>query len=397
MSEPAAVAMTRHTVRERLSPDASGWERAGRVPASAFQMLGDAGVFAARWSSAEPLGDLDVGATLAREIALASLGAAICVAAHSEAYLLSLRRAACGEALWGDAVHGRSIGCVALSEATSGSEVTNCGTTARRGGDGWVVCGHKHYVSGFTTASECMVFARTGETEALRDYSLLLVPTTAPGVSAKPHELVGARASGTCMVDLDEVEVCDDRLIGEAGAGLGQVLELLRLERLWAAVGCTAVAEACFEIALGFATRRRIQGLALRRHQAIAHRLAEMRTELGAAGALTERELDAARAGRLTSTGAAEAKLFATRVACRVADEAMQVLGGAGYTEATSLARIWRDLRLSRIGGGTDEVLRELIARGSRRGALASLPLVRDATSSADSPSPVAAAGGGEG
>jgi alkylation response protein AidB-like acyl-CoA dehydrogenase len=347
-------------------------------------VLGDAGVFEARWSSSDALGDLDVGATLAREIALTSLGAAICIAAHSEAYLLSLRRSAYGNTAWAEAVRGRLIGCVALSEATSGSDVTNCGTVARRGGSGWVVSGHKHYVSGFATASECMVFARTGTAGSLDDYSLLLVPTTARGVESRPHQLVGARASGTCMIDLKEVEVSDDRVIGEVGTGLGQVLELLRLERLWAAIGCSAVAEACFEIALGFATRRQIQGISLRRHQVIAHRLADMRTEISAAAALAARELDAARAGRLSSASAAEAKLFTTRVACRVADEAMQILGGAGYTEATSVAQIWRDLRLSRIGGGTDEVLRELIARSVRRGPLSSLPAIRAAAFEAD-------------
>jgi alkylation response protein AidB-like acyl-CoA dehydrogenase len=380
----SVITQLEHVFRDEFAEQTPDWEKAGRIPPAAFARLGRTGAFEARWSAARGgLGDVDVAATLARESALLSLGATIGIAAHCDGFLLAVRRAACADTLYSEALAGRQIGCVAISEPTSGSDVTHCATRAVRHGARWVLDGRKHYVSNVLTATECVVFARTGTAGNLTDFTLFLVPTQAPGVRSTPHDLVGTRASGTCMVDFAEVEVDADRVVGEIGSGLSQLVEILRLERLWAALGCAAIARLCVEIALAFTTRRWVGGKPLRQHQAIAHRLADMDTLAHAAEVVAERVLEAARHGALTTSIAARGKLFASRTACACADEAVQLLGGAGYTEATPMARIWRDVRLTRIGGGTDEVLRELLVRSLRRGPLAGLPSVRSAVDAA--------------
>ncbi len=363
--------------RDELRAEAPQWERDAGVPRSVFERLGAIGAFEARWpGGALGQGDFDVAETVVRETALASVGACIALGTHLEAYFRALARCEYGRAVWDDALAGRRVGALSVTEATGGSTPTTCHTVADRSGDGWVLSGHKHYVSNMRAATDCVVFARTGDRTDLTSFTLFVVPLDAPHVRLTPHRMSAARASATAMLDMSGVQVGDERRVGRVGSGLMLLLELLRAERLGAACAGLAVAELCLETALAFADRRRIGDVPLRLHQAIAHRLANVASEIAAGRALLAESLEAARNRRITSAEAGQAKLVLNRVAWHAADEAMQVLAGRGFTEETGLSQIWRDIRIGRIGGGTDEVQLELIAQSLRPGELADHPVV---------------------
>jgi alkylation response protein AidB-like acyl-CoA dehydrogenase len=353
------------------------WERDGGVPRSMYERLGSAGVFEARWpDGARGPGDVSVGARLMREAARASVGACIAMGTHVEGYLRALSRCEYGASVWDDALAGRAIGALSVTERSGGSNPTNCETVAERTADGWRLNGHKHYVSNLRAATDVVVFTRTDRGRPLSSYTLFVVPTGAPGVKVTPHRMVGSAASATCMLDFEGVEIGDARRVGGEGSGLVLLLDFLRAERVMAACAGLAVAELCFEIALAFADRRSVGGGSLRQQQAIAHRLAALASDIAAGRALLRERIDAAQRGQISSAEAGQAKLVLNRIAWRAADEAMQVLGGHGFTEETPFARIWRDIRIGRIGGGTDEVQLELVAQSLRPGELASHPAV---------------------
>lgn len=379
-----AALRVRALYASELRAEAEAWERDGGVPASVFARLGAAGAFAARWPDrgAGP-GDVAMGATIVRETALASVGGAIAVSIHTETYFRALARCEYGAKAWEEAIRGERVGALAITEATGGSTPTRCATSARRSGDGWTLSGHKHYVSNARAATDCVVFARTGEGRDFSSFTMFMVPLDAAGVRLEPHRLVASRASATAMLDLDDVKIGDERRVGRVGSGLILLLEFLRGERIAAACGGLAVAELCFEMALGFAEQRHLAGVPLRQHQAVAHRLAERASEIAAGRALLHERLAAAQRGQISSAEAGQVKMVANRIAWRVADEAVQLLGGRGLTEETRLAQIWRDVRIGRIGGGSDEVQLELIGQSLRPGELADHPAVVEARAAA--------------
>jgi alkylation response protein AidB-like acyl-CoA dehydrogenase len=224
-------------------------------------------------------------------------------------------------------------------------------------------------------ATDCAVFARTSRRD-FSGFTIFVLPLDADGVSVTPHELTAAAASGTSMLDLDGVVVGDERRAGGVGLGLPLLLDLLRGERVLAGVAALSVAKLCLEIALAYAGAREVGGQRLRDHQVVAHRLADMASQVAAGRALARERVASYQDGRLSSADAAQAKLVLGRIAWAVADDAVQVLGGRGYTEETPLARIWRDIRIARIGGGSDEVQLELVAQSLRAGELADHPAV---------------------
>lgn len=364
--------------------DLEVWEADRAMPRSAFELLGECGAFRARWPADAPqTGDLDFANALARESAMLSLGVSLCVGINCDGFLPSVRQSGLPAEAYEDAERGLRVGCIAISERSSGSDVTNCATVAERAGDDWRITGHKHFVTNFHSATDCVAFVRTGNRNPIADFTLFIVPTNAPGVTATKHGLVGHHCSGTAAVEFADVRVPDECRVGGVGSGLQMILTLLRRERLWAAMGCTAAAELLLAIALAFASNRVVQQQPLSKHQLTRHKLAEISIAVDVAKTYLDATLRKAKAERLTSADAARAKLVAAHALWRVADETMQILGGRGYNDETVVGRFWRDARLARIGGGTDEVLRELIAGSLRQGSLAGRSEVRVAVDAA--------------
>jgi alkylation response protein AidB-like acyl-CoA dehydrogenase len=374
----ATAARVTELFAEELRPQAPAWERDGGLPGPVFRRLAEVGAWAGRWPDrGRGPGDVALGAHTVREMALSSVGACIAVGTHQEVFFRALARSPWGrEEGWDQAIGGERVGAFAVTERGGGSTPGACRTSAQRSDRGWVLNGHKHYVSNVPAATDLIVFARTSKIRDLSDFTVFLVPKSAAGVALTRHDLVGATASGTFMVDLVEVEVDGARRVGATGSGLPLLFAFLRGERMAAASGSLAAAELCFETALAWCDRRTVHGRRLRQHQAVGHRLAALESQIAAGRAFLADRIEIAQGERMSSAQAAQAKYVLGRLAWSVADEAMQLLAGHGYTEEIGFARLWRDVRIGRIGGGTDEVQLELVSQGMRPGVLGDHPLV---------------------
>ena len=343
-----------------------GWEAAGHLPREVFAELGEAGLFRERWEAGRVEG-LPLALVLAEELALVAGGLGLPATIHGEVFLGALERLA--ESDWqrsvlDDALDGRAVGCFASTEPHGGSDLTAIRTSIARREGKLRLSGEKRYTTNAGTGTHVIVLCRSEDHEEDRDSCLVLLPLDHPGVEVVGFfPKVGVRSSDLAALRFD-AELDDEMLICKPGTGLIHATRSLQLERIAAAAQLNMAARSSLGLALSFARAREIQGARMIDLGSIRHRLADARAELWAAEALLHGVVSAALAGRDVSHQTAGAKLFCARTAGRVIDECLQVLGGRGYTENYPLERYWRDARLARIGGGSDEVMRELIAAG---------------------------------
>jgi alkylation response protein AidB-like acyl-CoA dehydrogenase len=356
---------------------AQEWERSGHLSRELFEALGAAGIFRDRWTAGTGAG-LPLARAMAAELAPENGGVALAVSIHSEVFVHALHRfgGARHAAVLDEALAGRVVGCAAFTEPTGGSDLFSLRTHGTRVDGGWRLAGTKRYTTNLGTATHVLILAHTdgpgfvpspapggtGEERARRAHTLFLVPLDRPGVRVtRFFSTLGMRSADTGELVLD-VELTDDDVVGRPGAGLLYALTILDYERVAAATAVVAGARAALGLATEHLRRREQFGRRLFDHQALAHRLADRWTDLQAAAALTDAACAAARGDQLPHHLVAAAKLFSGRSAQAAVDDAIQFLGGRGYLEDFPLERILRDSRLVRIGGGTDEMLRGIVA-----------------------------------
>jgi alkylation response protein AidB-like acyl-CoA dehydrogenase len=289
---------------------------------------------------------------------------------HMEAVLSVLRRfgdTPALRALTEQALDGRALGCIATSERAHGSDLASVETVARREAGGWHISGEKRYVSLGAAADFVLVLAREHDarTSAIApSLTLFAVPRDGFRVTER-LEPVGNRSLETVTLEFD-AHVSDEHVISRPGRGVHTITWGLTHERLATAASVLGAASLALELATTHAQRRVQFGSPLIRHQGVRMRLGQMASELWLARAgvyALAGSLDRARADSARSVAAA--KVTAARLAERIVSDCMQLLGGRGYLEdMTPLARLWRDVRLGRIGGGTDEMMFELVAGG---------------------------------
>ena len=354
----------RDRIRAAFAPFAGSvgdWERSGHLPRELFAALGAAGIFRDRWARGAAAG-LPLGRVLVAEMARLNGGLALGVSLHCEVFVQALHRfgGARHAATLESALAGASIGCVALTEPGGGSDIYSMGTAAARvGADGWQLTGTKRFTTNVGRATHLLTLARTGAGN--QDFTLFLVPLDRPGVRiTRFFETMGVRSVDTGGVEFD-ARMTDADVVGRAGAGLMYVLKLLDYERIAAAEGVVAGARAALALATAHLRQRTQFGKRLFDHQALAHRLADRWAEVEAAAALIDTACREARGDHLPHHLVAAAKLVAARTSTAAVDEAIQMLGARGYTEDYPLERIFRDARVTRIAGGTDEMLRQII------------------------------------
>lgn len=262
------------------------------------------------------------------------------------------------------AAAGAFIGAFALTEADAGSDAGALKATARRVDGGYVVDGGKEFITSGRIAGWTILFARM-EGSDKGGITAFLTPTDAPGyVVAKVEEKLGQRASDTCSLRFEGLRIPEENRIGTEGEGYRIALSSLETGRIGIAAQSVGMAQAAFDLALAYARDRRAFGKALMEHQAVAFRLAEMRTQIEAARQLV---INAARmkdAGLPCLTEAAMAKLFASEAAERVVSDALQTFGGYGYIADMGIERIYRDVRVCQIYEGTSDIQKIIIARG---------------------------------
>ncbi|MFC7884077.1 acyl-CoA dehydrogenase family protein [Streptomyces sp. NPDC057376] len=361
------ISLVREIALREIAPSAAEEEDAGRFPREVFALLSESGLLGLPYDTEHGGGEqpYEVYLQVLEELAAARLTVGLGVSVHT---LASYALAAFGTkeqqaehlpAMLG----GGLLGAYCLSEPASGSDAASLRTKAVREGDDWVITGTKAWITHGGIADFYTVMARTGE-EGPRGITAFLVPGDAEGLSAAvPEKKMGLKGSPTAQVHLDGVRVPDARRIGDEGQGFAIALSALDSGRLGIAACAIGVAQAALDEAVTYAAERRQFGKPIADFQGLRFMLADMATQIEAGRALY---LTAARlrdAGLPFAKQAAMAKLHCTDTAMRVTTDAVQILGGYGYTADFPAERYMREAKVLQIVEGTNQIQRMVIAR----------------------------------
>jgi alkylation response protein AidB-like acyl-CoA dehydrogenase len=267
-------------------------------------------------------------------------------------------------------IKGDKIGCLGITEPGAGSDVAGIRTKAVRDGDDYLVSGSKTFITNGPRADFILLVAKTDPVKRHEGISLFLVDLRdssgehVPGFTVSAElEKMGMHASDTGELAFDEVRVPAENLLGEEGKGFYHISWELQSERMVAAAGCVAGAERMFEKTLEYAKEREAFGRPIGRFQAIRHKFADMATKIEAAKQFNYVTAWRYANGEYPVREISMVKLMTSRMCCEVADECVQILGGYGYMKEYEIERSYRDVRLNRIGAGTDEIMLEVIGR----------------------------------
>ncbi|WP_448545802.1 acyl-CoA dehydrogenase [Roseiflexus sp.] len=261
------------------------------------------------------------------------------------------------------AAEGRHLGAFALTEPHAGSDAGATRTTARLENGEWVINGAKMWITSASVAGHLIVTAVTDPGER-HSISAIIVPAGTPGLSfGKPEAKMGLRGSITNAVTFEDVRVPEENLLGRRGRGLQQFLAVLDGGRIGIGAMAIGLAQAAFEIASAYARERTAFGKLIGAYESVSNMIADMAVGLEAARLLVYQAAWLKDQGRQYSREAAIAKLYASEIGEKICRDAIQVLGGYGYSSEYPLERIYRDQRLLTIGEGTSEILRVVIAR----------------------------------
>jgi alkylation response protein AidB-like acyl-CoA dehydrogenase len=262
------------------------------------------------------------------------------------------------------AIRGEKILCLGITEPDAGSDVKGIKTRAVRDGDDYVIKGSKTFITNGHRAHVIVLVTKTDPDAGYDGFSLFLVPMDTPGViREKKLQKLGMHASDTALLAFEDVRVPASALLGQEGKGFYHIMWELQGERMIGSAGSLAGAQRCFDRTLEYAKQREAFGKAIGHFQVIRHKFAEMATKIEAARQLVYMTAWRFANGEYPVREISMAKLFASRVAVEVADECIQIHGGAGYMKEYNVERAWRDARLNRIGAGTDEIMLEVIGR----------------------------------
>jgi acyl-CoA dehydrogenase len=359
----------RFTERE-VMPHASEWDEAGEFPRALYAKAAAAGLLGIGFPEAYggTPGDLYFHVILSEEIARAGAGGV-----HAGLFSHTIGAppiAAVGSEelkarVLPDILAGRKISALAITEPSGGSDVANLRTTARREGDHYIVNGEKAFITSGMRADFYTVAVRTGGPSAA-GVSLLLIEREREGFTRSALKKMGWWSSDTALLHFDNVRVPAANLIGEENAGFRAIMLNFNAERLGMAAAAVGFAQACLDDAVAWAHERRTFGKLLAEHQVIRHKLVDMQMRVHAARALvydtcwklSESPRHAPHVAQLAMT-----KNLAGRTMQFCADEAVQILGGAGFMRGTRAERVYREVKVFTIGGGAEEIMKDLAAR----------------------------------
>ncbi len=359
----------RKFAQKELAPHAEEWEET-TFPDSVFTRMGELGLLGL--DKPEEYGgqggDYYTSLVLAEEMTHAqSGGLTMGVAVHTDMAMPPILAFGTEEQKqqWVvPAIKGEKILCLGITEPDAGSDVAGIKTRAVKDGDEYVINGSKTYITNGHRADLIVLVTKTDADAGYEGFTLFLVPMDAPGViREKKLEKLGMHASDTALLAFQDVRVPETAVLGEVGKGFYHIMWELQGERLIGAAGCVAGAQRCFDKTLEYAMEREAFGRKIGNFQAIRHKFADMATKIEAARQLTYMTAWRFQNGEYPVREISMAKLFSARTACEVADECLQIHGGAGYMKEYGIERVWRDMRLNRIGAGTDEVMLDVIGR----------------------------------
>ncbi|MGR3562319.1 MAG: acyl-CoA dehydrogenase family protein [Heliomarina sp.] len=358
-------------IEDKVNPYVDEWEAAGIYPArEVMGTLGQLGMLGV--SKSEQFGglglDFSYAAVLAEALgAIKSGGVAMSIGVQTDMCTPALEKHGSDElreAYLRPAIAGEMVGCIGVSEPGSGSDVASVKTVARKDGGDYVINGTKMWITNGTQADFCCLLANTGDGPVHRNKSLIVVPMNTPGIEvARKIEKIGMRASDTAQLYFDDVRVPQSNRIGEENMGFIYQMEQFQIERLWGALNNAAMLQRAIDCTIAYTRERRAFGKPIIENQWVNFKLAEMQSEVEALNALNWRAVEMIVNGEDATKLATMPKLNAGRLAREVADGCLQFWGGMGYSEESEISRIYRDARLTSIGGGADEVMLRILTK----------------------------------
>ena len=357
----------RRFVQTELRPHAGEWEAAKWFPNEVFTRLAELGYIGLKFPTAYG-GDADpvADAVFVEELAwCGSGGVAAGIGAHSGIALPPIARFGTEEQKQRylvPGIRGEKIAALGITEPDAGSDVASIRTFARRVDDGYVVNGSKTFITGGVRADLIVTAVKTTETGGHHGISFLIIER-GPGVESSALEKLGWHASDTALITFDDVFVPVENLLGEENGGFYLIMANFQWERLLMALGAVGAMQVAFEKTLKFALEREAFGRPIGKHQAIRHKLAEIALRIESGRAVTYSALRRYMAGEDAVREVTIAKLATQRAAFDVMDTCLQIHGGAGYIADYDIERAARDARLGPIGGGTDEIMKEILSR----------------------------------
>jgi len=359
----------RRFAQKEIRPHVMTWDEARTFPMAVIKQLGEMGmmgiIFPEQYGGAG-MGYLEY-AVLVEELSRVDGSVGLSVAAHNSLcsnHIFSQGDEAQRQKYLRPLASGQVVGTWALTEPGSGSDAGALRTTAHRRGDGWVLNGTKNFATHGTVAEIAVVMARTRSGQGTDGISAFILEKGMKGFRpGKQENKLGMRASDTSELILEEVEVPAENLLGAEGVGFKQAMKTLDGGRISIAALALGMAQGAFDASVRYAAIRRTFGKPINEHQAIQFKLADMQVQIEAARGLVYRAAWLKDQGLPYGKAAAMAKLYASEMACRVADEAVQIHGGYGFIKDYPVEKFYRDVKLCTIGEGTSEVLRMVIAR----------------------------------
>jgi alkylation response protein AidB-like acyl-CoA dehydrogenase len=356
-------------VLRELAPHAEEWEET-TYPDWVFRRMGELGFLGLSFPEeyGGQGGDYYCNLVLAEEMVQSrSGGLALGIAVHTDMTtppILAFGTEEQKQAYLVPSIRGEKISCLGISEPDAGSDVAAIKTRAVRDGDEYVINGSKTFITNGHRADYIVLVTKTDPDAGYDGFTLFLVDMDLPGVvREKKLEKLGMHASDTALLAFQDVRVPASAVLGEVGKGFYHIMWELQGERLIGAAGCVAGAQRAFDQTLKYALERKAFGREIGRFQVIRHKFAEMATKIESARQLTYTTAWRFANGEYPVREISMAKLYAARVAVEVADECIQIHGGAGYMKEYGIERVWRDMRVNRIGAGTDEIMLDVIGR----------------------------------
>jgi alkylation response protein AidB-like acyl-CoA dehydrogenase len=350
-----------------IAPNAAEWDRAHGFPREVLAKLAELGLLGV--CVPEEYGgagaDFLSYILVLEELSRGDAGVGVTVAVHTSACTLPIMQFGTDEQrrrFVPPLARGEGIGCFALTEPGAGSDAGALVTRATRADGGWRIEGAKQWITNAAFGGTVLLFARTDpETQTARGVSAFIVDTEDVTIT-RTEEKLGLNSSVTNDIAVDSV-VADDRMIGELNHGFRIAMSTLDGGRIGIAAQAVGIAQAAYDVALRYAKEREAFGQRIADFQAIQHKLANMSMEIDAARLLVLRAATLKDRGRPHTEAGAKAKLFASEMARRQTAEAIQVLGGYGYTKEFPVERYYRDAKITEIYEGTSEIQRLVIAR----------------------------------
>lgn len=360
-------ASMRRFVEREIEPNANTWDELEEFPRDLYRKAAEVGLLGIGFP--EELGgsggDVFYGIVASQELARAGAGGiSASLLSHTIGLppVVRLGSEALRRRVAPPVLAGEKIAALAITEPGGGSDVANLRTTARRDGDHYIVRGEKTFITSGMRADFYTVAVRTGDA-GMGGVSLLLIERDRPGFTRTKLDKMGWWASDTATLHFDDVRVPVANLIGAENQGFRGIMLNFNSERLGMAAGCVGMANTAYEEALDWARQRQTFGKALIQHQVIRHKLVDMAQRIRTTQAWLDITAWRVLNGENPVADIAMLKNQATQTMAFCASEAVQILGGAGYMRGTKSERIYREVKVNAIGGGTEEIMKDLASR----------------------------------